>query len=167
MKAQPIGRYDLKKCIDKMHILRERICDRGPRDQAVSVARRMVTDLEMKGVLRESQASFNLCANLRPEDTLFQECIRTFMTVSLPGSAFMQRLSLELDGVGGDLTLRVPPTKRPGLIARSGQAPIVDVYGFRGPDLRVRLLSPYEFMVHWGTEPVLPLINPNSQSRSE
>jgi len=167
VKAQPIGRYELKKCIDKMHILRERICNHGPRDQAVSVARRMVTDLEMKGVLRESQASFNLCANLRPEDTLFQECIRTFRTVSLPGCAFMQRLSLELDGVGGDLTLRVPPTKRPGLIARGGQAPIVDVYGFRGQDPRVRLLSPYEFMMHWGAEPVLPPSQSNGNGHSE
>jgi len=156
VKAQPIGRYELKKCVDKMHMLRERIGHCGPRDQAVAVARRMLTDLEMKGVLREAQASFNLCANLRPDDVLFQECIRTFMTVSLPGCAFMQRLHLELDGVGGDLSLKVPPTKRPGLIARNGSAPIVDVYGFRGMDPRIHLLSPFEFMMHWGVEPVLP-----------
>ena len=146
-KSQPVGRYELKKCVDKMHMLRERIGSRTQRDQVVAVARRMVTDLEMKGVLRESQASFNLCANLRQDDTLFQECIRTFMTVSIPGSAFMQRLYLELDGVGGNLSLKVPPTRRPGLIARNGCAPIVDVYGFRGRDPRIHLLSPYEFMM--------------------
>eukprot|EP00973_Karenia_brevis_P059906 8338567-Karenia_brevis.AAC.1 len=68
----------------------------------------------------------------------------------------MQRLQTELDGVGGDLSLRVPPTKRPGLVARNGSAPKVDAYGFRGPDIRLRLLSPYEFGMYWGTEPVLP-----------
>ena len=37
------------------------------------MVRRMVTDLEMKGVLREAQVCFNLCVNLRPGDNLFQE----------------------------------------------------------------------------------------------
>ena len=73
-------------------MLRERIADRTAGGQAVAVARRMLTDLEMKGVLREAQASFNLCVNLRPDDNLFQECVRTFMTVAFPGSAFTQRL---------------------------------------------------------------------------
>ena len=156
VKVQPVGRYELKKCADKMQMLRHAISERGLRDQAVAVARRMLTDLEMKGVLREAQTSFNLCVNLRPDDNLFQECIRTFMTISFPGGAFMQRLHMELDGVGGNLSLRVPPTRRPGLIARNGSAPQVDAYGFRGTDPRVRLLMPYEFYMHWGTAPVLP-----------
>eukprot|EP00973_Karenia_brevis_P052815 7342009-Karenia_brevis.AAC.1 len=65
----------------------------------------------------------------------------------------MQRLQIELDGVGGNLSMRVPPRKRPGLITRNGSAPKVDAYGFRGQDVRVRLLSPYEFDMYWGTEP--------------
>ena len=124
-----------------MHMLRERIVDRSERDKAIAVARRMVTDLEMKGVLREAQAIFNLCVNLRPGDSLFQECMRTSMTVAFPGDAFLQRLEHELDGVGGDLSLLVPPTRRPGLIARNGSAPMVDAYGFRGCDARLRLLA--------------------------
>ena len=116
----------------------------------------MISDLEMRGVLREAQTMFNLCVNLRPGDNMFQECIRTFRTIAFPGGAFMQRLQVELDGVGGNLSLRLPPTRTPGLIARNGSAPIVDAYGFRGADPRVRLLSPYEFSMYWGTEPVLP-----------
>ena len=167
VKAQPIGKYELKKCVDKMHMLRERIANRSPKDQAVAVTRRMLTDLEMKGVLREAQTSTNLCVNLRPGDTLFQECIRTFRTVSFPGGAFMQRLQVELDGVGGNLSLRVPPTRRPGLIARSGCAPKVDAYGFRGKDPRVRWLSPYEFDMYWGTEAVLPPCRDDGRGLSE
>ena len=167
VKTQPVGRYELKKCIDKMHMLRERIADRSERDKAIAVARRMATDLEMKGVLREAQAIFNLCVNLRPDDSLFQECLRTSMTVAFCGNAFLQRLELEMDGVGGDLSLRVPPTRRPGLIARNGSAPMVDAYGFRGCDARLRLLSPFEFFMHWGVEAVLPPSDREAQDHSQ
>eukprot|EP00973_Karenia_brevis_P070279 9768772-Karenia_brevis.AAC.1 len=64
----------------------------------------------MKGVVWEAQASVNLCVNLRPGDSMFQECVRTLMTTSFPGGLFMQRLQIEFDGVGGNLSLRVPPT---------------------------------------------------------
>eukprot|EP00973_Karenia_brevis_P068586 9539210-Karenia_brevis.AAC.1 len=84
---------------------------------------------------------------------MFQECVRTFRTTSFAGGIFMQRIQIELDGVGGNLSLRVPPARRPGFIARNGNAPKVDAYGFRGLDIRVRLLSPYEFDMYWGTEP--------------
>jgi len=33
-KAQPIGLYELKKCMDKQHMLRERLCERSERDKA-------------------------------------------------------------------------------------------------------------------------------------
>ena len=68
----------------------------------------------------------------------------------------MQRFQIELVGVGGNLSLHVPPTRRPGLLARNGTAPKVDAYGSRGKDPRVRWLSPYEFDMYWGTEAVLP-----------
>ena len=58
------------------------------------------------------------------------------------------------------LSLRVPPTRRPGLMARNGSAPMVDVYGYRGSDPCVRLLSPFEFYMFWGAEPVLPPSEP-------
>eukprot|EP00973_Karenia_brevis_P001687 229181-Karenia_brevis.AAC.1 len=95
-----------------MHMLRQRIEVRTLRDQAVAVARRMLSDLEMKGVLREAQASFNLCVNLRPDDHIFQECVRTFRYTSFPGGIFMQRLQTELDGVGGNLSLSLSLSAR-------------------------------------------------------
>eukprot|EP00973_Karenia_brevis_P002467 334469-Karenia_brevis.AAC.1 len=71
-----------------MHMLRQRIEVRTPRDQAVAVVRRMPSDLEMKGVF-EVQA---MCVNLRPDVNMFQECVRTLMTTSFPGGIFMHRL---------------------------------------------------------------------------
>ena len=37
---------------------------------------------------------------------------------------------------------------------------MVDVYGYRGQDPRVRLLSPFEFYMFWGAEPLLPPSDP-------
>ena len=118
VKAQPVGRYELKKCSDKMMMLRERIRGYSPQDQARAVSRRMITDLEMKGVLRGAPEVFNLCVNLHESDNLFQECMRTFRTTSFPGGNFLQRLELELDGVGCEcVSMRIPPTRRPGITA--------------------------------------------------
>ena len=140
-----------------MNILRERTRDWTPKDQAKAAVRRMITDLEMKGTLRGAAEVFNLCVNLRSEDSLFQECVRTFRTMTFPGSAFLHRLELELDGVGCErVSTRIPPTRRPAERSRGSTPPIVDIYGFRGADLRVALLSPFEFLMYWSAEPVLP-----------
>ena len=47
-KAQPIGLYELKKCIDKQHVLRERLHERSAsqRDQALLHASHMRTQVE-------------------------------------------------------------------------------------------------------------------------
>ena len=150
VKAQPVGRYELKKCTDHMQVLRERIAvGLTPADQVCAVTRRVLTDLEMKGVLRGSVEVDNLCVNLRKDDSLFQECIRTFQEVSLPGGAFLNRLETELHGVGGEFTRRIPPTRRPTARPRYATAPLVDAYGFRGLDQRVLYLSPFEFFMYW------------------
>jgi len=156
-KVQPAGRYEMQKCIQKMYTLREHTKDWTPKDQAKAAVRRMITDLEMKGTLRGAAEVFNLCVNLRSEDSLFQECIRTFMTVAFPGSAFLHRLELELDGVGCErVSTRIPPTRRPAERSKGSTPPIVDIYGFRGQDPRVALLSPFSFLMYWSAEPVLP-----------
>ena len=72
-KVQPCGQYELKKCTDKMLLLKERIHGRTASDQVRAVTRRMLTDLEQKGVLRSAVECFNLCVNLREEDSLFQD----------------------------------------------------------------------------------------------
>lgn len=159
VKPQPVGQYELKKCVDTMHVLRERVSDRSSTDQLRSVARRMITDLEMRGTLRGAAEVFNLCVNLRKEDSLFQESLRTFMTVTFPGGAFLRRLELELDGVGCDsFSQRIPPTRRLAARSKSSKPPMVDVYGFRGKDQRVAMLSPFEFFMYWHAEAVLPPI---------
>ena len=43
---------------------------------------------------------------------------------------------------------------------------MVDVYGFRGKDVRVAFLSPYEFYMYWTAEALLPPCHPQSCRRS-
>jgi len=168
VKAQPCGRYELKKCTDKMYTLRERIKTRTPGDQVRAVCRRMLTDLEQKGILRGAVECFNLCVNLRADDSLFQECIRTFMTVSFAGNAFLHRLELELGGAGVDcFSTWIPTTRRPHVRSKCADPPWVDVYGFRDiKDERFAMLSPFEFPIYWSAKPVLHPEHKDSAGRS-
>lgn len=112
VKIQPAGRYDLKKCVDKMHILRERTKCLPASDKVRAVTRRMLTDLECRGTLRGAVEVFNLCVNFRENDSTAQECIRTFRTASLNGSAFLRRLEAELGAAGAlCVSTMIPPTR--------------------------------------------------------
>ena len=155
VKAQPVGNYELRKCTNNMHVLRERIATTlSPADQQTAVVRRMVVDLDLKGVLRGMPEVFNLSVNMRRDDSLFQECVRTFMEISFPGGDFLARLEAETNGIGAEFTRRVPTTRRPKSRARYMSAPYVDAYGFRGTDLRVLYLSPFEFFMYWDVQRV-------------
>ena len=157
VKVHPSGRYELKKCVDNMHILRERTILLSTSDELRAVTRRMILDLECKGTLRGAVETFNLAVNLRESDSMFQECMRTFMAVNLPGSSFIYRLETELGADGTDcVSARIPPTRRPSERSKGSEAPVVDAYGFRGLDPRVAYLSPFEFFMYWKAEPLLP-----------
>ena len=53
VKSQPVDGYELRKCMKNMDVLRERIAVHlTPADQSRSGSHRMVSDLELRGVLR-------------------------------------------------------------------------------------------------------------------
>ena len=114
VKTQPRGGYELGKCLNGMDVLRDRIrVSLTPGDQTRVVVRRMALDLELRGILRGAPEIFNLSVNMRKEDSLFQECIRTFMEVSFPSMAFLKRLEAETKGVDIEIIRRVPKSKGP------------------------------------------------------
>ena len=77
VKTQPVGSYELGKCLRGMDVLRDRIrVALTPGDQTRVVVRRMALDLELRGILRGAPEIFNLSVNMRKEDSMFQECIR-------------------------------------------------------------------------------------------
>lgn len=155
VKAQPVGGYELRKCMNNMDVLRERIAVTfTPEDQTRSVSRRMISDLELRGVLRGAPEVYNLSVNMRKDDSLFQECIRTFQEVSFPGGAFLAKLEAESHGVGGELVRRIPKSRGPKSSYRYMSAPHVDAYGFRGQNPQVLYLSPFEFSMYWDIQRV-------------
>ena len=151
VKTQPVGSYELGKCLSGMDVLRDRIrVALTPGDQTRAVVRRMALDLELRGILRGAPEIFNLSVNMRKEDSMFQECIRTFMEVSFPGMDFLNRLEAETKGAGIDIVRHVPKCRGPRSRTRNfNSAPHVDAYGFRGLNPKVLFLSPYEFSMYY------------------
>ena len=77
-KRQPNGKMELKKCVNHMYNLREKIMNKSNAGKHRAVSGRMVTDLEMHGTYRGAVEISQLCRNLRSNDVLFAECFRTF-----------------------------------------------------------------------------------------
>ena len=54
-------------------------------------SRRLLRDLEGKGITRTAVETVNLVANLHANDALAAECIRTFPTVTFPATLLLRR----------------------------------------------------------------------------
>ena len=155
VKAAPVGAYELRKCMNRMEVLRRQIApELTPEDQTKAVVRSMAKDLELNGVLRGGPEIYNLSVNTKKHDNLFQECIRTFNEVSFPGGAFLNRLEAETNGVGGEIVRRIPTCKGPTSKRGFMSAPHVDAYGFRGQNPKVLYLCPFEFFMYWDIQRV-------------
>ena len=166
-KAQPVGSFELRKCMQNMRTLNERIgVEYTQADQMRTVSRRMIVDLELRGVLRGGPEVFNLCVHMKEEDSLFAECIYTFMTVSFPSGDFVNKLEAEWQGVGSEISRRIPKSKGPRSSRRSDTAPRVDGYGFRGQNPLVLYLSPFEFFMYWDIKSVPEPFRRNCDGRS-
>ena len=63
-------------------------------------SRRLLKDLESKGIIRTSVESLNLSLHADHTDVLSAECVRTFPTVTFPATLLLRREEVE--------TLKVP-----------------------------------------------------------
>ena len=165
-KRQPCGRFEAKKCINKMHELRRKKADASAGGKLRAASGRMVTDLEMNGVLRGAVEEFNLCKNLREGDVLFAECVRTYATITVNAQEWLHRLEVELQPLRAVVvgSRHVPATSRPSFRTTRVRAPLVDLYGFRPLTEEFALLSPYEFVQYWEALPVAQPGNTNKTS---
>ena len=98
-KRQKCGKLETRKCVDKMYVLRAKQAGKSDLEQQRAVTGRMVTDIDMNGTLRGVVEQFNLCANLRHNDVLFAECIRSFPSVFLDGQQWLHRLAVETEHI--------------------------------------------------------------------
>ena len=156
-KRQKVGGLEAKKCIDKMYTLRDRVQGKSQFQKQRAVSGRMVTDIEMNGTMRGAVEEHNLCINLRKNDVLFAECIRTFPTVHVNAQQWLHRLEVELDHAQAfTSTVMVPPTRKPNARSIHSKAPWVDLYGFRPLVPPFKFLSPFEFLRHFQGEALGP-----------
>ena len=115
-------------------------------------SRRLVRDLEAKGIVRTALESTQLSLHADHPDALMAECIRTFPTVTFPASLLLKREEVE--------TLKTPGASIIAAVfhghgrknAMFTEAPFDLMYGFRGTTHNVDLLSPYETLLHWSLE---------------
>ena len=156
-KRQRAGRLEARKCIDKMHALRARVEGKSEYQQQRAVSGRLITDIEMNGTMRGAVEEHNLCINLRSNDVLLAECIRTFPTVHVNAQQWLHRLEVELErSTMVKTNIPVPASRRPNARSLHSKAPWIDLYGFRPLVFPFINLSPFEFLRHFQGAALVP-----------
>ena len=157
-KRQPTGALETRKCVDKQFSLRAKMAGQSKSQQLRAASGRMITDMEMNSTYRGAVEVFNLCRNLRSNDVLFAECIRTFDSCTIDGRSWMYRLeALQQSKHLKQFHVEtfVPPTKTPNVRTDRSSPNTMDMYGFRPLTHPWRLLSAYEFTMAWRGEPLM------------
>jgi hypothetical protein len=106
--------------------------------------RRLVKDLEMKGTIRTAVESVNLSLYADHTDVLMAECIRTFPTVTFPAPLLLKREEVETFTVSGASIISSLHHGHSNRARMYIEPPFDLMYGFRGSEQAVDLLSPYE-----------------------
>ena len=156
-KMQDIGAKELQR----MHQAVSRKTEneaRGPTGATFhTYSKRLLKDLEAKGILRTSVESLNLLVHVADSDCLSAECVRTFATVTFPASQLLKREEVETLTVKGHSVIAAVFASRTATGQRLyTEAPFDLMYGFRGNAHVVDLLSPFEMLMHWSMERVQP-----------
>ena len=121
-----------------------------------SYSKRLVKDLEAKGIIRTAVEGVNLALFANHEDVLMAECIRTFPTVTFPASLLLKREEIETQKVTGTSVIAAVHDSKEQRSRAYVQAPFDLLYGFRGNEDNVDVLSPYEMLMHWSMEKIFP-----------
>jgi hypothetical protein len=119
-------------------------------------SKRLLKDLEAKGIIRAAVESVNLSLQANHKDVLMAECIRTFPTVTFPASLLLKREEVETKKVAGSSVIAALHHSRCQKGRAYVEAPLDLLYGFRGSSFDVDLLCPYEMMMHWSMEKIRP-----------
>ena len=119
-------------------------------------SRRLLKDLESKGIIRTSVESLNLSLHAAHTDVLSAECVRTFPTVTFPATLLLRREEVETLKVSGRSVISAVRHGRGEGTRTFTEAPFDLMYGFRGRLREVDLFSPFEMIMHWSLESVIP-----------
>ena len=138
-------------------------------------------DLELKGTIRTAVEGMNLSLHWNDEsDIISTECIRIFPNVTFPATLLLKREETETNKLSGvqKKEVAIGGEAGPSVIValhhgwgdknRIYKEPPFDfLYGLRGGEACVDLLSPYEMLLHYSIERIMPPTNPQAMSRAE
>ena len=112
-------------------------------------SRRIIKDVESKGMIRTAVEGVNLSEHAAAKDTLMAECLRTVADVTFQVQVLLKREEIETKKVSG-LSVITPLHHRQGNRARAyAEAPFDLMYGFRGTGHEVDLFSAWEMVRYW------------------
>ena len=142
-KMQDIGRRELQAM---GQALERKLAGENKNEakQFHDLSRRIVKDLEAKGTVRTSVEGLNLSMHAANPDVLAAECWRTFPTIMFPAQTLLHREEVEtLKKVGRSVIAAIHGHKTNAKYTYI-EAPADLMYGFRGNDEGVDLMSPFE-----------------------
>ena len=162
-KMQLIGKKELQRLQQGI----ERKIEVDPQSRTTEAfkayGRRLVKDLEGKGILRTAVEATSLALFASHPDQLMAECIRTFPSITFPATLLLRREEIENgSATGRSIIAAIRHGSNFGRIAHV-EAPFDLMYGFRGTEENVDLLSAFEMLMHWTCEEVKP---PGSTDKS-
>ena len=145
-KPQPLGRKELQQAAKQLTFL-DTV---PPKEEAAkhyrSVVHRVYGDLEFRCSVRPITEEFMLAAFSNKTEPAAAECIRTFPVAPFVGSEWLN----QLDGQG-EIRQKVETAK-----PYTTTVKLCEAYGWRGTDLRVKFLSPWEFVKWWTVKKLQP-----------
>ena len=142
-KKQKMKKYELNKSISAPPLLKETFESKNvkrARAQMAHVCNRLFTALESKGIVRSAPEEFMLAPRYKPHNELSSEFIRTYRHRYFHGASFLRRFdTLKQRQQVEETHVCVPKINR-----TAQPADEVSIYGFRGKDPRVFMLSPWD-----------------------
>ena len=163
---QPIGDRETKQLREAAQRKVEGEKSEGAAKDFHKYVRRLVKDLEMKGTIRTAVEGILLSLHADDKVVLMAECIRTFPTVTFPASLLLKREEIETLKVSGASVIAALHHGHGDKNRMYSEAPFDLMYGFRGSAENVDLLTPYEMLLHYAMERILPPTTASAQQRA-
>ena len=150
-KMQDIGRMELQRMEKTLQRSYARSTDHGtPQQDFNRLSKRLLKDLEAKGIVRTAVETTNLALHANHPDNTRAESFRTFPYISFPVTQLLSREEIENNRKGG--TSAITGLRSISKRQSYTDAPVDLLYGIRGRRQGVQTLSAFEMLRYWSVE---------------
>ena len=154
-KPQPVGRKYLRGASESLNYLTAGLRDKSAGQQWHRITHRALIDLQHRCMRRTAPEEYNLAANSEEHDVTSAEFIRTFESQDFSGGQLLRRLEAEVKQKEVRECRKVLPVSNdPNIAGEMRLRQFDDLYGYRGDNREIFLLSPWEFLMLWECVPL-------------